>query len=60
MIDEPSVKEMAELWRVCYSFLEEERITYQDPRVAHGEQAIYGDASSLVDQIADIIGYYGE
>jgi hypothetical protein len=54
MNDEPSVKEMAALWNVCYNFIKTQRIHTE----AVCEDRVYENAPNLIEDIAEIIGYF--
>ena len=53
--DEPSVKEMAKLWNVCYNFIKEQHISFEEVCC---EDRVYENAPNLVHEIAEIVGYY--
>lgn len=55
MNDEPSVKEMAALWNVCYNFIKRKDIScvetiYQSDRVIEG-------ATTFIEQVCEVVGY---
>jgi hypothetical protein len=53
--DEPSVKEMAALWTVCYNFIKDQHISCEETVC---EDRVYENAPDLVHEIAEIVGYY--
>ena len=55
MNDEPSVKEMAALWNVCYNFIKDQRISCEET-ISQCDWVIE-NAYDLIGDICEVVGY---
>jgi hypothetical protein len=54
-MNEPSQAELIKLWRVCQTFIQDQHVSC--PEVCC-EDRVYENAPDLVEDIANIVGYY--
>jgi hypothetical protein len=57
MNDEPSVKEMVALWKLCFNFVQKHKISCPEATV---NDWVYENAPDLVESICEEVGYYEE
>lgn len=55
MNDEPSVKEMAELWNVCMKFIKAQGIGCQE--TIYQTDWVIENAYEFIEDICDVVGY---
>lgn len=54
--DEPSVKEMAALWKVCMKFIETQKISF--PETIYQTDWVIENAYTFIEEICEEVGYY--
>jgi hypothetical protein len=54
-MSEPTHTELIALWNVCYNFVQDQHVSCPE---ACCEDRVYEHAPYLVEEIADIVGYY--
>jgi hypothetical protein len=58
MNDEPSVGEMAALWKTCMRFIKEQRISCEET-ISQCDWVIE-NAYDFIEQVCDVVGYLEE